>query len=87
MSNFSRGKLLAIAAMEQDRKMGEWRPMETAPKDSTSVLLNVRGVCVQAHWGVDRDGDYNRPCWVPDHTGAILQSDVQAWMPLPEPLE
>ena len=63
----------------------QWQPIETAPKDGSTVLLFVQGDIVQAHWG-EPDGDYNNLCWIPEYgQAAIWKAAVTHWMPLPEP--
>ena len=65
--------------------MGEWQPIETAPKDSTYYFVSVKSD-VSGRWDVaigrfGEDGFYFKDgCeldgwnWTPTH-----------WMPLPEP--
>lgn len=69
--------------------MSEWQPMETAPKDGTTILICGFGNVDQKYFVADvRWNDYendwclfdpaadthNWPCYSPSH-----------WMPLPEP--
>ena len=68
-----------------------WQPIETAPKDGTSVLLLYYGVLHQGAFHGPSDGaiysgrssQYN---WVSESAGGTLfDGDVTHWMPLPQP--
>jgi hypothetical protein len=67
----------------------EWRPLETAPKDGTPVLVFREDAGVfTAHYAaaVDfvKDGDCEPQWWTID--GQDLMADLPThWMPLPEP--
>ena len=75
--------------------MGKWQPIETAPKDGTTVLL----VSVVTNWVGERVVDYQtaRYCkyfdlegeisrWVSTaYDGTFLGDHFTHWMPLPEP--
>ena len=66
--------------------MSEWQPIETAPKDGTSILVysekGDKGAFLPGGMAVDRwqreyttgFGEFNPYHWPPTH-----------WMPLPEP--
>lgn len=74
--------------------MGEWQPIETAPKNPAGefvgpvilVFCNADGYPWPAHWAEGRQGDGvwmvvddGRPC------GEIWPQNATHWMPLPEP--
>ena len=58
----------------------EWRPIETAPKDGTRVLLLGRGMRhADGHW---ESKAYNgNGCWV----WPYVKAEPRNWMPLPPP--
>ena len=62
--------------------MGEWQPIETAPKDGTRVLVVERGTVSIADW-FDGNGWEPGACWWATDSGSLR--DVTHWMPLPEP--
>lgn len=65
--------------------MSEWRPIETAPKDGTDILVCVRDtdICLVVDW----DDEASRPGW----NWATLDGPhyhenlFSHWMPLPAP--
>jgi hypothetical protein len=70
----------------------EWKPIETAPKDGTAVLLYFSNSPHQIWIGAwVRHSDPSYPFVWRDPTGSILvrewKDDVPPthWMPLPEP--
>jgi hypothetical protein len=70
--------------------MSEWRPIETAPRDGTQILL-VGGdkEVFMGYWawnGVGRFTDSVRG-WVGHELGYVQDHDLIGWMPLPEPPE
>jgi hypothetical protein len=71
------GPVLDAALAELRRH--EWQPLETAPKDGTSVLLAAPwGACV-GYWGNHFEGIG----WMePQELMPI--GDVEGWMPLPD---
>jgi hypothetical protein len=70
--------------------MSEWKPIETAPKNGTRILLGrfksdcpMNGRCAVDWWSLPEDGrgwigfgKFNPTYWPPTH-----------WMPLPPPPE
>ena len=61
-----------------ERKDG-WRPIETAPKDGTRILVWVEGA--ESHEIVGWLGD----CWFNGDVTDFMFGDPTHWMPLPEP--
>lgn len=69
--------------------MGDWQPIETAPKDGTEIL-----VCVSYNLGCEEDG-YETKTWVdwalepyvwPQFRDRIdIPFPPTHWMPLPSP--
>lgn len=58
--------------------MGEWQPIETAPKDRTRLLLWGGNYCWLGFW--------NGRSWSWDNGDYYdCLRDVTHWMPLPEP--
>ena len=61
--------------------MGEWQPIETAPRDGTEVRLSLMGFdSVKAFW------DEKLQVWVlsrPIHMEKLINPPY--WKPLPEP--
>lgn len=70
--------------------MSEWHPIETAPKDGTTIRLKVpaegmnAGFEENARWrsGVDEDGPYG--FWSYGF-GWLTHVKPTHWMPLPDP--
>lgn len=72
---------------------GEWRPIDSAPRDGTRVLVAVRaaeqgeGMIDLAHWArPHRKGA--EPCWIAADSDPACEviydeSEILAWMPLP----
>lgn len=60
--------------------MSEWRPIETAPKDSSEILVCGGYRHAVAYWDEDDEA------WVSDYRGKGNGAYVEAthWMPLPE---
>lgn len=70
-------------AAEMLRSM-EWRPIETAPKDGTPVILYVDDICIEGYWGVVDYDEINRPLCFWTYAGnAELYENPTHWMPLP----
>lgn len=80
-------------------QVSEWKPIETAPKDGTDILLSNGEVVAEGHWLVieggifehrDMDGRWigqderdDYEDWI-DWAGGMLPSPTH-WMPLPPP--
>lgn len=60
----------------EDRVSERWRPIGTAPRDGTQVLL---GAPLSHEYSVAR---WDRDCW--DAQSATPRSPFIVWMPLPE---
>jgi hypothetical protein len=66
--------------------MGEWRPIETAPKDGTEILvwyadyLGQRDFVVSAHWCCEEGREFEAT-W--EHSLGFGDADM--WQPLPGP--
>jgi hypothetical protein len=56
---------------------GEWRPIETAPKDGIDILVSDGERISVAY--------YDRYWWITSWTVEILTFDPTHWMPLPPP--
>lgn len=70
--------------------MSEWRPIETAPKDGTYILIWHLGIgsAVVGSWRKsNRNMTDSREKWRPYCSGYDDQELLAAlhWMPLPEP--
>lgn len=64
----------------------DWRPVDTAPKDCTHVMVKLKSGTVHedAHWASDRTGEYQPPFegwFVPDGKGFKEVVGVVAWRP------
>jgi hypothetical protein len=56
------------------KKMSEWQPIETAPKDGTIIIIDGG----TAEWNPNKFG------WFSHQGQAIIQWNVTHWMPLPK---
>ena len=66
----------------------QWRKIETAPKDGTSILLRIDDCAIEGNWHFPM---YGKPHWSPislsSHGCGCCASDDSApthWCPLPE---
>jgi hypothetical protein len=70
-------EIAAFRAPQNDgAAASEWRPIETAPKDGTAILL-WSGIVTRVGWWLEEDG-----IWLVG-AGSILRSPTH-WMPLPK---
>jgi hypothetical protein len=79
----------AIGYEQGQREAGQWRPIETAPKDGTEILLAHATWVDTGYWAVNINGDGcdGWTCeWVASwgYEEYALVSPSH-WMPLPEP--
>lgn len=74
-------------------KVISWRPISTAPKDGTWVLLtggrdggydNIVGPCVVAFWDTSQLDDGWAYCYWDGGWGSAYENPSH-WMPIPEP--
>ena len=81
----------AIEALAKDAEARGWQPIDTAPKDGTSVLVypptwNGRSAAI-AKWESDKYAKKPRPFWRrDDDMGRVTISRERSpthWMPLP----
>ena len=64
------------------RKDMEWQPIETAPKDGTSVIIFVDGLQIVAFWGCT-GWELNAPLF--ELFYPEIYGEPTHWMPLPAP--
>jgi hypothetical protein len=71
--------------------MGQWQPIETAPKDGTKILIcgnNFEGVLIGYWWDHQTISNgkvtYSHQRWA-SHFIGLLEPDPKFWMPLPIP--
>lgn len=73
--------------------MTEWRPIDSAPKDGTRILVASNGLVDTAYWATVSG---NANCWGQDYTGwvnydsedpfySVFYDGATHWMPLPDP--
>jgi hypothetical protein len=76
------GSLLDFAAQLHEAQQGDWRPLASAPKDGTAVIVllpeRFYPRVVEARWR----HDLNYPWW-DTRTHHLEWEDVLAWMPFP----
>ena len=72
--------------------MSEWKPIETAPRDGTPILIfcprNDRKPVCEAAWAYDYEGapgHWTTPHGVKGRGYTILPESPTHWMPLPSP--
>jgi hypothetical protein len=71
----------AIARAIMAERERQWRPIETAPKDGTAILLGHECAAFSGWW----DDEYE---WVDGETsmfGDLTSYEPTHWMPLPQP--
>ena len=64
---------------EAPKEIWAWQPIETAPKDGTSVLLTGGGLVRECRW------DYCLGWSDPVYREWSFEATPTDWMPLPEP--
>lgn len=67
--------------------MSNWKPIETAPKDGTLILLYIYSAYGTGHvkTGLIKDGKVWSRYDDGEALGEITESSAWYWMPLPEP--
>ena len=72
----ARGRIVARALAASDA--AAWRPIETAPRDGTLILVAVKhiGCDVVSFWGAG---------WRETTNGLMLRDEPTHWQPLPAP--
>lgn len=67
----------------------EWKPIETAPKDLTRILVPFKGKVYIAYWDDEKYAREPRPFWFirdqPFGKKANRLAQPLVWMPLPDP--
>jgi len=64
--------------------MADWQPIETAPKDGTTILGYGRYLGIlPVYWG--RTGELNPLAWLGGHCRVHHIEQPTHWMPLPIP--
>lgn len=64
-------------------ELSQWRPIETAPKDGTDILVDAPDIvcgCTIVHW--------KHPGWRLTYDGKLFQPSARQptrWLPLPDP--
>lgn len=66
----------------------EWRPIETAPKDGTTLLLCGPGHSIACGWWEEEVNGYNDPGWTDGTVQSfgyetVTKLDPTHWMPIP----
>ncbi len=67
-----------LAALRAEQATPQWLPIEGAPRDGTSILLNDHGDQCVAYWLEGTE-------WTEEWTGEPAMADPTHWMPLPAP--
>lgn len=76
------------AEVEELRKAREWRPIATAPKDGSRIMVIVRGRVQFARWEPQSTNAKPRPFWMHSlHMGERYNREhvPTHWQPLPQP--
>lgn len=72
--------LLLREAAEALARRGEWRLIETAPRDGTPMLVHSRhGWIGRVRWSTEEE------CFEDEHTEFVRPDWLTHWMPLPPP--
>lgn len=73
----------AIASALHSERQGLWRPIETAPKDGTRILVFADGHPETMRYRADRSEAFP---WMDDGGHSSWRADIPThWMPLPPP--
>lgn len=86
------GQKLYLQPSPPEGMVGGWMPIETAPKDGTTVLVSPPTwpgrACSTAHYNADRFAKKPRPFWERDDALRSISISRETppthWMPLPE---
>lgn len=64
----------------------EWKPIESAPKDGTEIIILLLGHAVSARW-LENEPGYSGSGWVTleSREGFYMPEVPKYWMPLPQP--
>jgi hypothetical protein len=74
-----------VAAALAGARAPEWRPIETAPRDGTRILIRSGCYVCQGFW--DREAqEQGGQCWREDNPD-WERAEPSDWMPLPDPPE
>lgn len=65
--------------------MSEWQPIETAPKDGSSILLFTGTGMIEGNWSFGRWDQGVIYATYDGCGGTAFESNPTHWMPLPEP--
>lgn len=84
------GHLAPPGRSERPTMMDDWKPIETAPKDGTRILLFQRGKVVCGSWDEQPLNSKPKPFWSHDRIRVFGVTDAREnppthWMPLPPP--
>ena len=74
-----------LAELKELRAEREWRPIETAPKDGTRILLAYKGGIQQGYWLDNSDKQWPWSGWKICDQQVPVNSyhKPEAWMPIP----
>lgn len=77
----------ANALRSTPQPVGEWQPIETAPKDEKALLCWPDGKVAVGWFDDQRHHKNPKPRWTPHHMGARYEQQNQPtyWQPLPKP--
>lgn len=81
----------ALAQLEEERARNAWQPMETAPRNGTSILVHLPGSrrpVQEVWWAIAYEGGpgyWSTPFGPAGRGYTILPESPSHWMPLPAP--
>lgn len=92
MQQYARRYALESVAACRARMVPEWRPIESAPKDTDALLLFPFWGAIRGHWCDDKYARTSRPYWRHDRERTFGTRETRGnqptrWMPLPEPMK